>query len=731
MASGRISGRALSLDALFQGRTTYAIEYYQREFAWGPDEVRTLLGDLVEEFERADRARRSRWSTLPEFFLGPFVYADEASDRRFLVDGQQRFTTLHLIFLHLLRMAPENPRDKTRHRLTTAVVAGYEGDRTRFRLDIDERQQAKDALLYGKPFELQPGHSLTVQNLWNRSEQIADELDQRLDSDQHSRFVDWLLDRVIMIGIEAVDRDSGFRIFESMNDRGARLTSVDLMKSFLLSRAGRDEEKLNVAWREMIAEVTRRRGDSDAPKEFLRAYLIGRHADLSEGSEDARQITDAPHVWARTHANDVGLVEEGEPYHAFVSQLIDMGRAYGDLAAATVHPYDTNDREALYYNRINGVTAQIPLVLAAIQPEDTPTTIREKARVAANYVDLLVVLRAINDDSTRPDDLNQEVLDVVHAVRGCRSATELGVVLGAHLPPLDFDLVTAFGLRGDNRAQVRYILARLTAYVEHAMGQANAVQRYLADDRSWHIEHLFPDHAEQHPQLEPRRFRAVRNRLGGLGLLPAPDNTSVRDLPYAEKINWYRRHNTLLAVLAPGYEQRNPALRKLRTSHHLDKTLHAFGTAPSIDAVVEGRGQLYRDLARYVWDPARLGLAVPEKEPESSPTPTEPADTQHARDTPASRRGRRTDILGLITAGRLKPGTRLHGTHRGTRHEVQIDDNGRLWLDEDSYRLPDDAGKTATGRKTCAGWKFWHVDLADGTAVPLGEFRDDDTLRAQ
>jgi hypothetical protein len=165
-------------------------------------------------------------------------------------------------------MAPENPGDKTRHRLTTAVVAGYEGDRTRFRLDIDERQQAMDALLYGKPFELQPGHSLTVQNLWHRSEQIADELDQRLDSDQH-------------------------------------------------------------------------------------------------------------------------------------------------IAAATVHPYDTNDREALYYNRITGVTAQIPLVLAAIQSEDTPTTIREKARVAANYVDLLAVLRAINDDSTRPDDLDQEVLDVV------------------------------------------------------------------------------------------------------------------------------------------------------------------------------------------------------------------------------------------------------------------------------------------------------------------------------
>jgi uncharacterized protein with ParB-like and HNH nuclease domain len=108
-----------------------------------------------------------------------------------------------------------------------------------------------------------------------------------------------VLDNVVMIGIEATDRDSGFRIFESMNDRRARLTSVDLMKSFLLSRANHDVEKLNSLWRDMIREVTRQRGGVDAPKEFLKAYLIGRHANLADDSDDVRQINDAPHIWAQ------------------------------------------------------------------------------------------------------------------------------------------------------------------------------------------------------------------------------------------------------------------------------------------------------------------------------------------------------------------------------------------------------------------------------------------------
>jgi hypothetical protein len=180
------------------------------------------------------------------------------------------------------------------------------------------------------------------------------------------------------------------------------------MKSFLLSRANRDVEKLNSLWRDMIREVTRQRGDADAPKEFLKAYLIGRHANLADDSDDVRQINDAPHIWARDHTADIGLAEEGEAYHRFVSELIDLGHAYGNMVAATVHPFDINERAALYYNRVNGVTAQMALILAAVRRGDQDSVVNEKARIAANFLDLLVVLRAVNDESTRPDDLNRE-----------------------------------------------------------------------------------------------------------------------------------------------------------------------------------------------------------------------------------------------------------------------------------------------------------------------------------
>jgi hypothetical protein len=734
MAGSKITGTAFSLADLFGDRTRYAIEYYQREYEWTADIVATLLTDLLEEFDRADSVRKVRRGTPPQFFLGPFVYAEEDDRRRFLVDGQQRFTTLHLIFLHLQRLLPEGAARKTANRLDRAVVPDYRGNKPVFRLDIDERQPLLEALYDRKPFEVPLGASLSVQTLWRRSQQVEEILTQ-LDSDRYGRFVDWLLDSVVLVGIEAVDRDNGFRIFESMNDRGARLTSVDLMKSFLLSRARRDEEGLNRRWRDMLAEVTRRRGDADAPKEFLKAYLIAQHADLQYGSTDAAEIEFAPHVWVNKHTQRIGLTDEGEPYLDFVNDLIAMGRHYVTVAAAMAEPRHDDGLAAIYYNHLNGVTAQTALILAATRPDDPLSVLREKARIAAGYVDLLYVARIVHNESTRPEDLNDEVLALVPLVRSCRSEVDLGTILGARLPDTDFAALARLSRRGDNRAQIHYLLARLTAYVEREVGSPDTVEQYLSRERTWQIEHVFANHPERYAEeMDALTFRLTRERIGGLGLLPASDNASVNNLPFAEKTAWYRRHTTLLAVLDPAYERRNPALRGLRTSHGLDGVLRGFKPSTPMSEVVTVRTDLYARLARRIWDPDRLGLIAPKPQPgDEAPPPHDGAAAGPATPRPGRlpRRVRRTELAALVADGRLRPGARVHGDHRGTRHEARIDADGLLWLtDHDGFRLPDEAGRMATGRKSCAGWKFWHVTLADGSTAPLGVFRDDPALTA-
>jgi hypothetical protein len=63
-------------------------------------------------------------------------------------------------------------------------------------------------------------------------------------------------------------------MFETMNDRRVRLTAVDLLKSFLLSHVGTDEEKLNEEWRQMLAELTIDREDTTAPTRFKGCFYL-------------------------------------------------------------------------------------------------------------------------------------------------------------------------------------------------------------------------------------------------------------------------------------------------------------------------------------------------------------------------------------------------------------------------------------------------------------------------
>jgi uncharacterized protein with ParB-like and HNH nuclease domain len=106
MCAATIEGEAFTLHDLFE-RWSYDIDYYQREFAWSAEDVRTLVDDLIAQFIQARKDPRTRQGMrhAEPYFLGPFVYHDVRPGVRFLVDGQQRFTVLHLIFVHLSRQA--------------------------------------------------------------------------------------------------------------------------------------------------------------------------------------------------------------------------------------------------------------------------------------------------------------------------------------------------------------------------------------------------------------------------------------------------------------------------------------------------------------------------------------------------------------------------------------------------------------------------------------------------
>ncbi|GLZ01569.1 DUF262 domain-containing protein [Actinoplanes sp. NBRC 103695] len=729
MGGSSINGDSFALSDLFS-KATYMIDYYQREYAWSAGDVRTLVDDLCSQFDEAvqDPKTRRGMRHADAYFLGPFVYYEQRGGGRFLVDGQQRFTTVHLIFMHLHRQARELRLRDAEARLDR-VIRETHGGTWRFRIDIQERRGLLQALYDGRKYEV-PDHgaSLSLRNLHARSLELEQLLGERVAADDLSRFTEWMLDRVILVGIQAPSRDTGFRIFESMNDRGARLTAVDLLKSYLLSHVGQDEEELNKSWREMLASLTPAREDPGAPGRFLKSVLVAHHARLGAEFRDRDDINMALHLWIRQNADGFLGLKQPNQYFRFVEQLIKLATLYRTFQAASERPYP--ELEAIYFNTVNGLANQMTFILAAIRSDDPLTAAKAKARLVANFIDRWFVLRVLADEPALARDLDDLTPSLVPQLRKCKTVEDVAACLWAEMPSDDgFESVRAFGLRGNNLAQVRYLLARLTAFAETTWGAPDLTTAYLSLERGWDVEHIFANKHDRHPEiLDPVEFRLLRNRLGLLGLLTKTVNRSLQDSDVPSKVEVYRSENLLLRCLHRGFQQSQKPIRLLIRRYNLAQHMCALPSEGGIRAAVALRQELYRRLFCEIWKLETLGF------PAAEPAVVERAHDQAtatvkgsvAEETAVRGRAMRpTDLQRMLRAGKVRAGSALIGTTSGHEVRATVQDDGTIRLDAtgDVFRKPDDAGQAVTGKR-CSGMTFWHTAVADGTLRTLRHVRD-------
>jgi Protein of unknown function DUF262/Protein of unknown function (DUF1524) len=731
MRTDEITGDSYPLTALFGGDTTYTIDYYQREYAWSEDDVRVLVEDLRKEYDdysRYQKARRGRRQQHPPYFLGPFVYYQDANGNRFLVDGQQRFTTLHLIFIVTRRLLHDQGATQEAEMLNRAVMIFDNRGQRQYRIAIGERVPALDALYRGRPYEPPANATLSVRNLVTRAYEIEELLEQLLDAETRPGFAVWLLNHVVMVGIRAPSQDNAYRIFETMNDRGARLTSIDLLKSFLLSNAHGDEASLNDRWRQMLGELTATRDDHDAPARFIKAALTAKYAGVSgSATADASQIGTALNIWVQKNRSALGLAGE-RSFFQFVDELIGLATRYRTVLAATRRRDEHHALEAVYFNEINGMPGQMVPILAAIRHDDPLTVAKDKASRIANFIDRWYVLRVIDDLPVQHRDFDELTEGLLQPLRACRTPEQVTVVLDQKVLSEDtpFKAFGTFGKRGNNSHQIRYLLGRITAYVAESLDKPNEIDRYLNAERSWQIEHIFADHAERHPEItDPLVFRALRNRLGVLVLLPRRDNNSINDQPFPEKIRTYSRQNDLAAILSQNHQGNNPTLRDFAKRIGIESLFRPFSPNSTLEDVAAVRQELYLRLCQRIWDPARLriGSSAPDQVP-ASPQGTAESGVRppsEARVRPKKKLVR-SHVGKLVRVGALQPGEKIVGTHKGNDYWASIEDDGGIVLSATGVRYTriDEAAKEVRQRGG-GGMEFWHKESPEGRRVSLRE----------
>lgn len=602
-----IRGDAKNVRALLSG-AKYAIDYYQREYRWETKQVAELIEDLSEKFLESyeDGDERSEVEKYGHYFLGSIIISDK-DGRKYIIDGQQRLTSLTLLLIHLHRHL-DDPEQKGQ--LADLIFSQKFGKRS-FNLDVPERTACMEALFTGEPFE-DNGQPESVVNILGRFHDIEEHLPEDLLGKPLPYFADWLIENVHLVEITAYSDADAYTIFETMNDRGLSLTPTDMLKGYLLANID-DTDRRNEAskiWRSRVGALQQlgKEEDANAIKSWLRSQHAKTIRERKRGAQpgDFDLIGTEFHRWVADHEKALGL-KESATFGRFIQEDFTF---YSHWYERVRHAAEilTPAFASIHYNAQNNFTLQYPVLLASLTRADSEADILRKLRIVAAYLEIVIARRIWNWKDTSYSTMQYNMFQlVILAIRG-RSVPELAHILKERLDAEaeTFTSNDRFYLHGMNGRQIHRLLARMTDYVEIQSGRASRYAEYIkrSGKNGYEIEHIWANHADRHKDefQHPADFSEYRNRVGGLLLLPKSFNASYGDLHYEQKLDHYHGQNLLAQSLHPKAYEHDPGFRKFQEKSSLAFKPHTQFKKADLD----DRQKLYQKLAEQIWNPENL-----------------------------------------------------------------------------------------------------------------------------
>ena len=604
LVSKAIDGKGKTIRELLANRK-YSIDYYQREYKWEAKQLAELIDDLCDKFyESYDPTHeRAKVKDYGHYFLGSIIISAKGTER-FIIDGQQRLTTITLLLIYLRNLAQEEQKG-----LVADLIFSISYGQRNFNLEIPDRTACMESLYLGTQYQ-SPDDNESVANILTRYSEIDDVFPSELKAEGLPFFTDWLIENVHFVEITAYTDGDAYTIFETMNDRGLSLTPADMLKGYLLANISDQETRTraNSTWKKRSLVLNEIGKDEDDAA--IKAWLRGRYAESIRENKrgavpkDFELIGTEFHRWVRDQEEQIGLRNSDEFSNFIESDFVFYSREYERLLRFSKTL--TSGFESVYFNNEHNFTLQYPLILAAINKTDDELTVSRKIRVISSFVDILIHRRLWNFRAVDYRNMRYTMFNVIKDIRG-KSLSELVSLLTQRLATEpQFSDNQIFRLTGSNKKQVHRILARITDFVETQSGYASRYLEYAKRGRqnAYEIEHIWADHSEHHGNEFAHRndFAEYRNRLGDLLLLPKSFNASFGDKTYEEKRPHYVGQNLLARSLCEEAYKNNPGFTAFK-----DRSGLSFRPLGEFQKVhIDERQSLYIGLVSLIWNIERI-----------------------------------------------------------------------------------------------------------------------------
>lgn len=354
----------------------YTVPDYQRRYSWQEEQWGALWADLNSI--RPDSTH----------FLGSIVLIERSSglnelNKLEIVDGQQRIATITVILSLMREKYYELGESGQAEDIENKYLKKQD-------LDLNEYQN-----LTLSTFD-NPNLEKVIERKYEKMDEgqlreavqfYANKLDD-LDTEKLDDLRKRLLASVTLVSIRCEGEQSAFRLFETLNDRGMELSSVDLMKNYTFSKAASapeskiDYEQVQNDWERLIKTLM---PNMSQPSRFFRHYIMSASEPDYDGDVSDYKLYDEYQKIVDSKLPDAGI-----SLNEYVSELADKAELYAKVLNHEIDMYDAAGNKAINSKLddleiINSVQART-LMLRVFEEYNTANKVMESLLLLESFL---------------------------------------------------------------------------------------------------------------------------------------------------------------------------------------------------------------------------------------------------------------------------------------------------------------------------------------------------------
>tara|TARA_X000000950_G_scaffold288120_1_gene403426 strand:+ start:158 stop:2665 length:2508 start_codon:yes stop_codon:yes gene_type:complete len=243
----------------------FVIPVYQRNYDWNTSQCNQLVNDIIS-VENEKRGTH---------FIGSIVFIHEGAfstsevKELVIIDGQQRLTTINILYVALYRFAKENDLEKEAEMLYNKFLVNQYVKNESSKLKL--KQTDVNSLAFSSVLN-------STENQFSIYSNVIENFNffkAKIDSNNFYTIINGLK-RLVFVEISLErDKDDPQRIFESLNSTGLDLSQSDLIRNFILmDLTPKDQNKIfNDIWNPIEENARDLIKQKSMVSSFIRDYL--------------------------------------------------------------------------------------------------------------------------------------------------------------------------------------------------------------------------------------------------------------------------------------------------------------------------------------------------------------------------------------------------------------------------------------------------------------------------